>query len=323
MKRVAARVAVAVPTLFLVTLVAFAFVRLLPGEPRGAGIEEPGPGLTAERIAELRAQFHLDEPIASQYVRWLSDVARGDLGRSFAARRPVGELLRDRAGPTVLLNALAIVATLGIAVPLGAMCAARPGSALDRWTERATYALYGLPVFWVALLLQIGFAVRLDWFPLYGLYSEGAEAHGLVVRALDRAAHLVLPVICLSYPGIAFVVRFVRANLIESALPEAARAARARGVSSAGLVVRHGFRQASVPLLTLAAVLLPALVSGSVIVERVFSIPGLGMLFLEAVLERDLPIVMAMTLLSGVATLAGIVIADVLYAVLDPRVRRA
>ncbi len=136
-------------------------------------------------------------------------------------------------------------------------------------------------------------------------------------------AHLLLPAVCLAYPGIAFVSRFVRGTLVDSRLVEAARAARARGLSERGVLVRHGFRQASVPLLTLAGFLLPGLVGGSVIIETIFAIPGLGRLFVEAMFERDVPVIMGLTLLSGAATLLGIFLADIAYAVADPRVRRA
>jgi peptide/nickel transport system permease protein len=146
---------------------------------------------------------------------------------------------------------------------------------------------------------------------------------GLVRRAADRLWHLVLPVTCLSLGGLAYLSRFVRATLLENTATETALAARARGLSSLSVMLRHGFRQAAVPMLTLAGLLLPALVSGSVIVENIFAIPGLGRLFVEAAFQRDLPVLMALTLLSGVATLLGILAADLTYAVVDPRIRRA
>jgi peptide/nickel transport system permease protein len=145
----------------------------------------------------------------------------------------------------------------------------------------------------------------------------------MAARVLDRAAHLILPATSLAYGGVAYLARFVRATLLDAALPVAARAARARGLRPPAIVVRHGFRQAAIPLLTLAGFLIPSLLGGSVLVETVFDIPGLGLLLFDAALQRDLPVLLGLTLLSGLATLAGVISADLLYAVFDPRVRRA
>lgn len=317
------RLATAVVTLFLVTVLVFLLAHLSPGDAVTAESgDEAARRLSPERVAQIRALYHLDEPFHRQYLLWLSDVVRGDLGRSFHDRRPVLDKIAERIGITLTLNVVSLLLTVVAAVPLGVLAALRPGSRLDRWTATGGYALYAVPVFWAALVLQIVFAVRLDWFPLQGLSSFGAETHGAWVRFWDRAAHLVLPVICLSYTGIAYLSRFVRANLLENALFESVRAARARGMTSRSILWRHGFRQASVPLLTLAGFVLPALVSGSVIVEQVFSIPGLGRLFVDAMLQRDIPTVMGLTLLSAVATLLGILAADLAYTVFDPRTRR-
>lgn len=324
LRLLARRLGVAAVTLLLVTMLVYALAQLTPGDPLADRGEEQTLGsLGAEQLAQLRSMLHLDEPLHRQYVRWLADVLRGDLGRSFHDRRPVAEKIRERLGVSLVLNSLALALMVGIAVPLGALAAWRPGSRLDRWAAAGTYAAYAVPAFWAALLLQIVFAVRLDWLPLAGLTSEGYERLGAAGRLLDRARHLVLPVACLGYGGLAYLSRFVRATLLDSTNLETVRAARARGLGFFSVLCRHGFRQAAVPMLTLAGFLLPSLVGGSVIVETVFAIPGLGRLFVDAVLSRDLPVLMGLTLLSGAATLGGIVLADLAYAVLDPRVRRS
>jgi peptide/nickel transport system permease protein len=253
---------------------------------------------------------------------WLKDLMRGDLGRSFHDRRPVAHKIGERLGTTLLLNGLALLLMTLLAVPLGALAALHPGSWSDRIGAGAAFAFYALPVFWAAILLQAFLAARLDWLPLAGTRSPGWELLSPAARVGDRVAHLVLPVICLSYGGIAYLSRFVRATLVEGDLAESRRAARARGRSEIGVVLFHGFRLAGIPLLTLAGFLLPALVSGSVIVETIFAIPGLGRLFVEAAFQRDVPVLMALTLLTGAATLVGTVAADLTYAVVDPRVRR-
>ncbi len=318
------RAASAMLTLFFVTLVVCCLIRLAPGEPLGAGPEEEiGMRVSAAARAELRALYHLDQPPHRQYGLWLSDLLRGDLGRSFHDRRPVAERIGERLGVTVALNVLSLLLALAVALPLGLLAALRPGSTFDRLAGGASYLLYAVPVFWAGLLLQIVCYGRLDWLPLAGLRSPESEYLGPAGRFLDLAAHFVLPVLCLSYGSLAYLSRFVRATLIENAAGESWRAARARGLSLASVLVRHGLRQAGVPLLTLASLLLPGLVGGSVIVETVFAIPGLGRLFVESAFQRDMPVLLGLTLLSGAATLLGILLADLAYAVVDPRVRRA
>jgi peptide/nickel transport system permease protein len=320
----ARRVATAGVTLLLVTLLVFCLIHVAPGEPLAGGPDEDGlVRLSEQARAELRALYHLDEPLHRQYLLWLADLLRADLGRSFHDRRPVAEKIGERIGITMTLNALSLGVMLLIAVPIGTAGALRPGSPWDRFAAGGTYMLYAVPVFWAGLLLQILFSVKLGWFPLAGLRSQQYEYLGGVAQLFDRARHLVLPVICLSYGGLAYLSRFIRATLIENAAGDSWRAARARGLSLAAVLYRHGFRQAGVPMLTLAGFLLPALVAGSVIVETVFAIPGLGRLFVDAAFQRDVPVLMGLTLLSGAVTLGGILLADLTYAAVDPRVRRA
>jgi peptide/nickel transport system permease protein len=310
-------------TLFLVTVLVFVLIQLAPGSPFGEGMESAGlQRLSPETLAELERIYHLDQPLHRQYLLWLGDLVRGDLGHSFHDKQPVAAKIGERLGVTLTINALALLVMVLTAVPLGAAAAWKSDTFLDRYSGIGTYLLYSLPVFWAGLLLQVLFAVRLGWLPLAGLSSDAVDSLGAVQGLLDRGMHLVLPVVCLSYPGLAYLSRFVRATLLEAAAGESVLAARARGLSSLAVLFRHGFRQAAVPMLTLAGFLLPTLVSGSVIVETVFAIPGLGRLFFEAALQRDLPVLLALTLLSGAATLAGIVAADLAYAVADPRVRR-
>jgi peptide/nickel transport system permease protein len=279
--------------------------------------------MTPEHRDELRRLYHLDEPLHRQYLLWLGDAARGRFGLSFHDRRPVAEKIGERLGTTLVVNGLSLLVMILLSVPVGAAAALQPGSAIDRWVGGTTYALYAVPVFWAGPVLQMVFSVRLGWLPLYGLTSDGAGSLDPLARFADTAAHLVLPVLCLAYGGLAYLSRFVRTTLLESSLVDAARAARARGLSAFRILVKHGFRQSAVPMLTLAGFLLPTLVGGSVVVETIFAVPGVGRLFYEALLQRDIPVLLGLTLLSGSATLAGILAADVAYAVADPRVRRA
>ncbi len=316
------RLATAALTLLLITVIVFGLIHLAPGEFSVGGGGDRVFNIPPEALAEMRAQYRLDLPLHRQYLLWLGDLMRGDLGRSFYDKRPVAEKIGERIGITLAINGMALVLTLVIAVPLGAAAAMRPGSRFDRMTATGTYLLYAVPVFWAALLLQMLFAVELDWLPLAGVRSPGSDEFGFLRRGFDQLRHVILPVTCLTYGGLAYVSRFVRATLLDSAVRESWRAARARGLSDTAVLLRHGLRQAGVPLLTLSGFILPALVGGSVIVEKIFGIPGIGRLFIQAALERDMPVLMGLTLLSGAATLAGILIADMTYAWVDPRIRR-
>ena len=312
LRRVAIRMATGALTLLLVTLLVFGLIQLAPGSPLATSDDGLTPLSSADREA-LEAYYGFDQPLGVQYASWLGKLARGDLGTSIRDRRPVLDKIAERLPVTLSLNALALFFIVGLSVPIGAAAALNPGSIADRWSATATYLLYAIPVFWAALLLQRLFAVRLGWLPLYG--SGG-------VTGIPRVANMVLPVVCLTYGGLAYVSRFVRTNLIESTRMETVLSARARGLTRFAILVRHGFRLAAVPMLTLAGFLIPALFAGSVIVETIFQLPGLGWLFIEAAYQRDIPVLLGVTLISGAAALAGILFADVTYALADPRVRR-
>jgi peptide/nickel transport system permease protein len=316
--------ATAVATLAVVSLVVFALASLAPGDPTSAdGESAPSHRLTAEQRAEIRALYHLDDPLHRRFFAWLVDVLRGELGRSFHDRRPVSEKIAAAALPSILLNGIALIVMVAAGFLLGAAAALRPGSLWDRLLAGLSYSLVAAPVFWTAILLQMLFSVTLGWLPLYGLGSADAVTWPMGARLRDVALHLALPVVCVAYTGIAYLGRFVRGVLIDSASAEVTRAGRARGLSAFAVLLRHGSRQAAVPMLTLAGFLLPRIVGGAVLVETVFAIPGLGRLFVEAMFERDTPVLMGLTLLSGAATLAGVFLADLAHTIADPRIRRA
>ncbi len=218
-------------------------------------------------------------------------------------RRPVGERIREALPHTLLLNGVALILALAIAVPLGVVAGGHPEGALDRVSGVALFALYSTPTFWMALLLQSLFAVQLGWLPLYGVASDPAPS-GLA-GLVDRLAHVALPATCLAYGTLAFVARLVRSGVAETREADYVLAARARGASRRRALWTHAFPNAILPLLTLFGLLLPALLSGSVIVERIFAWPGLGRLFFDSILARDYPVILGLSLLSAVATLGA------------------
>jgi len=308
------RLALAVPTLFGILLVVFLLVHLAPGSPVAGG-PEAGRRLTGRAAEEMRRQYGLDRPLGERFGLWISRVTRLDLGESFVDHRPVGVRIREALPYSLLLNGVALALALGIAIPLGVAAGGRPEGAFDRISSAALFALYCMPSFWVALLLQTLFAVRLRWLPLFGVASDAGGG------ALDRLAHLALPATCLAYGTLAFVARLVRSGIVEASAGTYVLAARARGASRRRALWAHALPNALLPLVTLLGLLLPALLSGSVIVERIFAWPGLGRLYFDSILSRDYPVILGLSLLSAAATLAATLASDVAAAAADPRVR--
>ena len=307
------------PTLLGITLVTFLLLEILPGREMalsGAG-ESNLP--SRETLVRLRQTYHLDEPILTRYGQWLLRLCRWDLGESLLDHRPVTSTLRRTAARTLSLNLLALSLALAISIPLGTRWAVTAGSMRDRVGTVFLYLLYAFPGFAAALILQYLFAVRWRLLPLQGVSSLPAAAPPLQ-KTWDLASHLVLPVVCLAYGSLAYLARFTRASVLEGLHSPYVDAARARGVDERVLIWKHAFRNAVVPLVTLLAALVPALLGGSVLVETIFSWPGMGRLYFESLLNRDYPVVLALTVVTALLTLAGSLLADILYCIADPRV---
>lgn len=313
------RLAAAVPTLAGIVILVFLLLHLAPGSPVSAMGGESGRRVSGRAAEEMRRLYGLDRPLPERFGRWIGRVARFDFGESFVDHRPVVQRIREALPFTLALNGIALLLTVGIAVPLGVAAGGRPDGPFDRISSTILFALYSLPAFWAALLLQTLFAVKLQWLPLYGVASDFPQAGGSAL--LDRLAHMALPVVCLTYGSLAFFARLVRAGVAEARHADYVLAARARGMSRRNALWRHALRNALLPLITLLALILPALLSGSVIIERIFAWPGLGRLYFDSILSRDYPVVLALSLLGGVATLAATFAADIAYAAADPRVR--
>jgi peptide/nickel transport system permease protein len=312
------RLLLAVPTLFGIVVLVFLLLHLAPGSPVTGG-GESSRRISQRAAEEMRKIYGLDRPLPERFAKWIVRVVRLDFGESFVDHRPVLERLREAFPYTLELNGLALLATLLIAVPLGVAAGGRPEGPLDRVSGAFLFALYSLPSFWAALLLQALFCVRLRWLPLYGVASDAAPTGWPGLG--DRLAHLALPVTCLTYASLAFYARLVRASVAEARQADFVLAARARGLSARQALWKHAFRNALLPLITVLGLVLPGLLSGSVIIERIFAWPGLGRLYFDSILSRDYPVVLALSLLGAVATLFFTLVADVAYALADPRVR--
>lgn len=307
-----------VPTLIGITLVTFFLLELLPGREMAlAGRREKGMP-RPEVLEQIREEYGLDQPAPRRYLNWVLRLARGDLGESLLDGRPVSRVIRESAGPTFLLNLAALALAFAIAVPLGVGWARRRGSPGDRLGAIGLYVLYAFPNFAAALLLQQLLSVQLGWLPLQGI-SGLPDSAPLGSRLLDSLGHLILPATCLTYGSLAYLARFTRANLLEAIGREYLSAARARGIGERVLAWKHAFKNASIPLLTLVGFLVPALLGGSVLIETVFSWPGMGRLYYYSLQNRDYPVILGLTTLTALLTLAGSLLADYLYTLADPR----
>jgi peptide/nickel transport system permease protein len=307
-------------------LVTFAVIHLVPGDPSTAMLspEQAGPGGRAAAKA-FREAMGLDQPLPVRYARWLGRVASLDFGLSSYDQRPVGDKLKEALPTTVLLSSLALLLAFALAIPLGVTGAARKGTAVDRSLSAGLIGLYSLPSFWVAILLVMLLTGGryLSWFPMQGLASPGAEHFGPLRRLADLGWHLVLPVFCLGYAQLALVARYLRSGMLEALRQDYVLLARAKGLSEGAVLYKHALRNALVPLVTLLGLSVPTLVGGSVIVEQVFGLPGMGRLGFQAIATRDYNTVMAVTTLAALLTMAGVLLSDVLYSVVDPRIRRS
>ncbi len=315
------RLVLAVLVVVAATTLAFAVLRLAPGDPFTATVEQVG-GSDAAR-ATLRARYGLDQPIATQYLTYLALVARGDLGPSAVEPRTAARIIRDALPNTLLLMGTSIALAFIGGVVIGAWQASGAGRVGDRLTSRLGLVLYSVPEFWLALVALLIFAYHLRWFPLGGVASPLAWMLPPGAQLLDRLHHLALPALVLAAVNAAVVARFQREALID-VLPEPwLRAARARGLSERRTIGRHALRAALPPIATLFGLAFPALLGGTVLVERVFAWPGMGYVTINAIAQRDYFVVTAAVIVGAIMTAVGSLIADLLHAALDPRVRVA
>ncbi len=305
-----------------ITVATFALIHSVPGDPTSFYVGRVSThSVPPEVLAEVRREFHLDRPLPEQYWFWLRGAVTLDFGRSIADRRTVREVVLEKTPNTLLLNALAILLAGFIGIPIGLWSARHSGRLGERVSAVGFFLLYSLPSFWVALLLMQFFAVKLGWFPLLGMTSDEYTELTNSAQIADRFRHLVLPVITLTYSQIAIFARFSKSALTEVIRQDFITAARARGAGEASVLFRHAFRNALIPLITLLGLTIPYILSGSVIVESIFQWDGIGLLYYKAILARDYPVVMGLTVVTAVLTLFASLFADVLYAFADPRVR--
>jgi peptide/nickel transport system permease protein len=306
-----------------VATLVFVVLHLAPGDP---ALLLTSPRMTPEALAQVRSRFGLDSPLWERYLRWLAALARGELGVSLSRGQAVTRVLAGAAGPTAVLGLLSLLLSFALGTALGLLQALRRDTALDHAATWVTLLLYGMPAFWLALMLVLVFSRGgglggILALPASGLVSVDHDLMALPVRLFDRLRHLVLPVATLTLVLGSGVARYARAALLQVLEAEHVQAARARGLPERTVLLGHALRTALLPLVTLLGLYLPVLLSGSVFVEQVFGLPGMGKLLVDAVYARDYPLVMGCTLVFAGIVVLGSLVADVLALSADPRIR--
>jgi peptide/nickel transport system permease protein len=297
--------------MFVVVTIVFIIVRVAPGDPAAVML---GPDATPQDIAALRARLGLDQPLVVQYVLFLGQLAQGDLGESIFLNRPVLTALAERAEPTFFLTVFAILIASVIAIPIGILSAYWRGSLFDQATTTIAMLAASIPSFWLGLLLIQFFAVRLGAFPVSGYGGPGASF-------ATRLIHLVLPAIALGIVSSALILRFTRASMLDVLNDDYVRTARSKGMGEFRVVMKHAFKNALIPVLTVIGLTAALLVSGAVVTETVFGLPGVGSLVVSAVLRRDYPVIQgALLVIAALYVLINFLI-DMMYLLVDPRVR--
>jgi len=321
------RLLLMIPTLLGISIVSFLIIHLAPGDPAQLKLDDAeqrsgNQMLAAQIINETRALYGLDLPLHIQYLRWLRRIVTLDFGESLRDHRPVMDKLKERISVSVRLSGISLFLAYLISIPLGVYSATHQHSVGDRLTTILLVGFYSLPNFWVATMAIVYLGGGDFWnvFPVYGLASAGSENWPWWPRIEDQAWHLVLPVACMSYYTLAVLSRYMRVGMLEIIRQDFIRTARAKGLSERVVIYRHAMRNSLIPIITLMADVLPALIGGSIVIETLFSIPGMGFLSYEAVLTRDYPLIMAIFTLSALLTLLGILFADFLYTLADPRI---
>jgi len=310
-----------VPMLFGITLISFAVIHLAPGEPDIVGVEM-NPKVTKEVRERIRSIYGLDKPIHVQYWMWSKRIIRFDFGISFSPdRRPVIDKIKERLPVTISINLLSMVIIFMIGIPIGVYCAQHKDSIGDKLLTSFVFAGYAMPTFWLALLLMMFFGVYLELLPISSLKSFNYRELTPLEKLWDVVSHLILPVGISAFGGLAGISRYMKNSLLEVLRQEYITTARAKGLPERIVIRKHALRNALLPVITIFGLSVPGLIGGSVIFESIFSIPGMGQLFYMSVMARDYPTIMGILVIGAFLTLIGNLLADIMYAVADPRIR--
>lgn len=322
-----------VPTLFGITLVSFALVQIVPGGPVEKALQQMRFGgslqhaqssveVTEELRTQLEKQFGFDKPVHERYLLWISSVIRADFGRSYYHERPVMEVIVERFPVSLTFGVFNFILVYLISIPLGIMKAVRKGSVFDGVTSGVLFTAYSIPPFALGILLIVFLCggSYLSWFPLQGLVSENFEELSLGAKVIDYLHHAALPLLCYVIGSFALVTMIMRNALVEQLNQDYVRTARAKGNTERRVIWKHCFRNALIPIVTGLGSYIGLFLTGSLLIEQIFGLNGIGKLSYDSLLERDYPIVLAIVILGSVTTVLGHVLSDFLYTIVDPRI---
>ncbi len=309
-----------IPMLFGVTMISFLIMNLAPGDPTSFYVDPLVGQNDPEMLAIVRKSLGLDKPLPVRYALWLGKTIKGDLGFSFISRRPVMDEIRSRIGNTLLLASVSMVISLVVGVLIGVWSAVNQYKMSDYVLTVLAFIGVSMPSFWFAMMLILFLTGKLKLLPSVGMNSINVPP-GFFNRLMDTLSHMVMPVLVMSLSSIARWARYQRSSMLEVIRQDFIRTARAKGLPQKKVIFKHALRNAAIPIITLLGMSLPSLIGGSFIIETVFGWPGMGRLGVNAIFNRDYPVVMGVTLFSSILVMVGNLAADVLYAVVDPRIR--
>jgi len=307
------------PMLVGISLVSYVIMNMAPGDAAAMYIN-PEEMRNPVSLEEVREKLQLDEPVMTRYFAWLGQVLKGNFGYSYISRQPVSKEIAVRLWPTVNLSLTAMIIELLLGVGLGVYCAKHQYKASDNILSLLSFVGMSMPSFWFAILLILLFTLTLKWLPSIGLVTVGLKGAWYVLL-WDKMKHMMMPAAALSFSGIGSWLRFQRASFLDVMGQDYIRTARGKGLSERAITWTHAFRNSCIPVVTMLGGSLPGLIGGSFIIENIFAIPGLGRYGTNAVLSRDYPAVMAVTMFSSVLVMAGILLSDLLYVLVDPRIK--
>jgi len=318
------RLLIAIPLLVGITFVSFLVIHLAPGEPAEIQTGDLSIQSDKQMRERLREEYGLDKPLPVQYWNWVKRLSRLDFGKSFSPdARPVLQKIGERLPVTLFLNVVEMLLIIALAVPVGVLSATRQYSTFDKVTTVFVFVGFATPDFWFALLLIMLFGVQLDWLPISGLRQINWEYFSFWRQQWDFLSHLILPITVATFGGLAGFSRYMRQSMLEVIRQDYVQTARAKGLAERVVIGKHALRNALLPIVTILGLSLPGLIGGSIIVESIFAIPGMGQLMVQAVFERDYPVIMGNLVVVSTLTLVANLVADVTYSLVDPRIRVA
>lgn len=315
----AKRLLLAVPILLGASTIIFFLMHAAPGDPTSLYLANPN--IDPRVIEQMRRNLGLDQPVYVQYVKWLSSFLRGDFGYSFSQHRAISQILKDAIPNTLMLSGVSLIIIFAIGVLVGTIQAVRQYSWVDNLATVLSFFFYSMPSFWFGLMLMLLFSYKFQWLPASQMTSVEHEFLGGFGQFSDRIQHLLLPALALGVGGAASVARYMRSGMLEQIRQDYVRTARAKGLGERSVVFKHAMRNALIPVVTLLGLYIPFLISGAVLIETIFAWPGMGRTIVTAIFQRDYPVVLASAFVISVLVILGNLVADLLYSVVDPRVR--